>query len=134
MANRSPIPDTLRHCCMEVVFVLLPRVGGVGPGVEASGFQVDPFSDRLMSIQPVDLVMTRVPSPWGSLMLASAIKVPHLAVVVSPDCDLVWVVRAPLPVVVDRLRAQDIPDDWAPPLAHRRLGSGQATAEVPHAV
>jgi len=114
--------------------VLLPRVGGVGPGVKASGFQVDPFSDRLMSIRPLDLVMTHVPSPWGPLMLASAIKVPHLAVAVSPDCDLVWVVRAPLPVVVDRLRTQNIPDDWAPPLAHRRLGSGPATAEVPHAV
>ena len=114
--------------------MLLPRVRGVGPGVEASGFQVDALSDRLMSIKPLDLVITHAASPWGPLMLASAIKLPHLAVVVSPDCDLVWVVRAPLPVVVDRLRAQNIPDDWSPPLAHRRRGSGQATAEVPHAV
>jgi len=114
--------------------MLLPRVGGVGPGVEASGFQVDPCSDRLMSIQPLDLVMTHVPSPWGTLMLASAIKVPNLVVAVSPDRDLVWVVRAPIPVVAGQLRSQNVPEDWAPPLAHRRLGSGRALAEVPHAV
>ena len=115
--------------------MLLPRVEGVGPGVEASGFQVDPFSDRLMSIRPLDLVMANVPSPWGALLLASAIKVPNLVVAVSPDRDLVWVVRAPLPVVAGRLRATDVPDDWHPPtVAHRRLGSGRSAAGVPHAV
>lgn len=115
--------------------MLLPRVGGVGPGVEASGFQVDPFSDRLMSIRPLDLVLTEVPSPWGPLLLASAIKVPNVVVAVSPDRDLVWVVRAPLSVVAGRLRAQDAPEDWHPPtVARRRLGSGRSDAEVSHAV
>ena len=116
--------------------MLLPRVEGVGPGVEASGFQVDPSSDRLMSIQPLDIVMTHVPSPWGLLLLASAVTVPNLAGAISKDRDLVWIVRAPLRTVVAGLRDQaTIPNDWHPPATvRRRLRSGWPQAEAFHAV
>lgn len=115
--------------------MLLPRVEGVGPGVEAAGFQVDSVSDQLMSIRPLDLVLMNVPSPWGPLLLANAVKVPNLVVAISKDRDMVWIVRAPLRTVLAGLRDQAIPNDWHPPTTvRRRLRSGWPKAEAFHAV
>lgn len=112
--------------------MLLPRVEGVGAGVEAAGFQVDPYSDQWMSIQPLDVVMTHVPSPWGLMLLAGAVKVPNLTVAVSRDHDLVWIIRAPMRMVDAGFRRQEVPRDWYPPITVRRcLRSGSETKVFP---
>ena len=94
--------------------MLLPRVSYLGPGVEAHGLQVDPYSPRLMRVSAIDIALQQVASPWGPVTLAATHQLAQLVLVVSPRLDTAWVIRAPLAVVRARL-ASDPPAEWEPP-------------------
>ena len=94
--------------------MLLPRVSYIGPGIEAHGLQVDPYSPRLMQVGAIDIALQQVASPWGPVTLAATHQLAQLVLVISPRLDTAWVIRAPLTVVRARL-ASDPPTDWGPP-------------------
>lgn len=100
----------------------LPYVAHQGPGVAAAGFTVRPDSGPWIHVQPVDLALLNIPSPWGSLVLASTTRLPLLTLALCSDASVLWIIRAPLLVVRDHLRTDRIPVDWRPPFLPRPTG------------
>lgn len=93
--------------------MVLPNVSKRSPAVEALGFAVHPVSPTLIGVDLIDVAVNGVASPWGVVTLAAATKVRDVTLVVSRSLDRLWVVRAPLSVVLRLL--PDAPLDWGPP-------------------